>query len=115
VALGLQRSGGIITSAAVIVIVVSACFATADLIIVKALGLGMALAVALDATLVRGLLVPATMRLLGNLNWWLPFLGVQRHPPNLARTLRALTHCKEQVPTDETETSRTDAGIGGTR
>jgi RND superfamily putative drug exporter len=81
VALGLQRSGGIITSAAVIVIVVSACFATADMILVKALGLGMALAVALDATLVRGLLVPATMRLLGNLNWWLPFVGVQRRRP----------------------------------
>ncbi len=80
VALGLQRSGGIITSAAVIVIVVSSCFATADMILVKALGLGMALAVALDATLVRGLMVPATMRLLGNINWWLPFLGVQRHP-----------------------------------
>lgn len=73
VALGLERSGGIITSAAVIVIVVSACFATADMILVKALGLGMALAVALDATLVRGLLVPSTMRLLGNWNWWLPF------------------------------------------
>src|SRR5579859_1972995 len=84
VALGLQRSGGIITSAAVIVVVVSASFATADMILVKALGLGMALAVALDATLVRGLLVPATMRLLGNWNWWLPFAGVQRHPPALA-------------------------------
>jgi RND superfamily putative drug exporter len=80
VALGLQRSGGIITSAAMIVIVVSACFATADVVVVKALGLGMALAVALDATLVRGLLVPATMRLLGNVNWWLPFVGVQRRP-----------------------------------
>ena len=80
VALGLQRSAGIITSAAVIVIVVSACFATADVVLVKAVGLGMALAVALDATLVRGLLVPATMRLLGNINWWLPFLGVQRYP-----------------------------------
>src|SRR5438105_4005113 len=89
VALGLQRSGGIITSAAVIVIVVSSCFATADMILVKALGLGMALAVALDATLVRGLLVPATMRLLGNLNWWLPFVGVQRHPPALAEYLDA--------------------------
>src|SRR5579859_266527 len=84
VALGLQRSGGIITSAAVIVVVVSACFATADMILVKALGLGMALAVILDATLVRGLLVPATMRLLGDWNWWLPFAGVQRHPPALA-------------------------------
>src|SRR5438034_10294705 len=84
VALGLQRSGGIITSAALIVIVVSAAFATADVILVKALGLGMALAVLLDATFVRALLVPATMRLLGNLNWWLPFAGVQRHPPALA-------------------------------
>src|SRR6266480_4522296 len=80
VALGLQRSGGII---------VSACFATADMILVKALGLGMALAVVIDATLVRGLLVPSTMRLLGNLNWWLPFASVQRHPPALADYMRA--------------------------
>lgn len=84
VALGLQRSGGIITNAAVIVIVVSACFATADMILVKALGLGMALAVLIDATLVRGLLVPATMRLLGKWNWWLPFVGTQHYPPVLA-------------------------------
>ncbi len=89
VALGLQRSGGIITSAAAIVIVVSACFATADMILVKALGLGMALAVLIDATLVRGLLVPATMRLLGNLNWWLPFVGVQRKPPSLMEFLES--------------------------
>jgi len=84
VALGLQRSGGIITSAAIIVIVVSACFATADMILVKALVLGMALAVLIDATLVRGLLVPATMCLLGKWNWWQPFVGVQHHPPVLA-------------------------------
>ncbi|HLI71682.1 MAG TPA: MMPL family transporter [Ktedonobacteraceae bacterium] len=89
VALGLERSGGIITSAAVIVIVVSACFATADMILVKALGLGMALAVAIDATLVRGLLVPSTMRLLGNWNWWLPFVGIQRRPPMLAEIYQA--------------------------
>lgn len=87
VALGMQRSGAIITSAALIVVVVSSCFATADMILVKALGLGMALAVIIDATLVRGLLVPATMRLLGNLNWWLPFAGVQRRPPALAEYL----------------------------
>jgi RND superfamily putative drug exporter len=84
VALGLQRSGRIITSAALIVIVVSLCFATADMTLVKALGLGMAIAVALDATLVRGLLVPATMQLLGDWNWWLPFVGVQRRRPFLA-------------------------------
>lgn len=73
VALGLERSGAIITSAAAIVIVVSMAFATADIVIVKALGVGMALAVLLDATLVRGLLVPATMRLLGTINWWWPW------------------------------------------
>lgn len=72
VAEGLEQSGKIITSAALIVVAVSAAFLSADMILVKALGLGMALAVTLDATLVRGLLVPATMRLLGGLNWWLP-------------------------------------------
>jgi RND superfamily putative drug exporter len=72
VAVGLERSGRIITSAAAIVILVSLSFAAADLVIVKALGVGMALAVLLDATLVRGLLVPATMRLLGNINWYWP-------------------------------------------
>jgi RND superfamily putative drug exporter len=72
VAVGLERSGRIITSAAAIVILVSLSFAAADLVIVKALGVGMALAVLLDATLVRGLLVPATMRLLGDINWCWP-------------------------------------------
>lgn len=72
VAAGLEHSGGIITSAAAIVILVSLAFASADMVIVKALGVGMALAVLLDASLVRGLLVPATMRLLGSVNWWWP-------------------------------------------
>jgi len=72
VAMGLERSGRIVTSAALIVVVVSSSFIAADMILVKAIGLGMALAVFLDATLVRGLLVPATMRLLGSVNWWLP-------------------------------------------
>ena len=72
VAIGLERSGAIITSAAAIVVLVSLAFASADMVIVKALGVGMALAVFLDATLVRGLLVPATMRLLGDANWWWP-------------------------------------------
>lgn len=112
VALGLQRSGGIITSAAVIVIVVSACFATADMILVKALGLGMALAVALDASLVRGLLVPATMRLLGNVNWWLPFFGVQRHP--FARR-EGYTEDIVGAPAHQTANAQKDAGVGGKR
>ncbi len=72
VAMGLQRSGRIITSAALLVVVVTASFVTADVVLIKALGFGIALAVFLDATVVRALLVPATMRLLGEWNWWLP-------------------------------------------
>jgi RND superfamily putative drug exporter len=72
VARGLERSGRIVTSAALIVVVVAGSFAFADIVLIKALGVGMAIAVALDATVVRALLVPATMRLLGHWNWWLP-------------------------------------------
>jgi RND superfamily putative drug exporter len=72
VAVGLQRSGQIITSAALLVVVVAGSFITADVVLIKALGFGIALAVFLDATVVRALLVPATMRLLGDWNWWLP-------------------------------------------
>src|SRR5215212_1354458 len=72
VAIGLQRSGRIITSAALLVVVVAGSFVTADVVLIKALGFGIALAVFLDATVVRALLVPSTMRLLGAWNWWLP-------------------------------------------
>jgi len=72
VARGLERSGRIVTSAALIVVVVAGSFAFADIVLIKALGLGVAIAVALDATVVRALLVPATMRLLGDRNWWIP-------------------------------------------
>ncbi len=72
VASGLQQSGRIITGAALIVVVVTVSFVSAEIVLVKALGLGIAIAVFLDATIVRALLVPATMRLLGNVNWWLP-------------------------------------------
>ena len=72
VAHGLERSGRIVTSAALIVVVVSGSFAFADIVLIKALGLGIAIAVALHATAVRALLVPPTMRLLGRWNWWVP-------------------------------------------
>ena len=72
VARGLERSGRIVTSAALIVVVVAASFSFADIVLIKALGLGVAIAVALDATVVRALLVPSTMRLLGRWNWWMP-------------------------------------------
>jgi len=72
VARGLERSGRIVTSAALIVVVVAGSFAFADIVLIKALGVGIAIAVALDATIVRALLVPATMKLLGTWNWWAP-------------------------------------------
>jgi RND superfamily putative drug exporter len=72
VAIGLEKSGRLITGAAAIMVGVFAAFALADIVLIKAIGLGMALAVAIDATLVRALVVPATMRLLGDLNWWAP-------------------------------------------
>lgn len=80
VAKGLEKSGKIITSAAIIVVVVGAAFSMADIVIIKALGLGIALAVFLDATVVRTLLVPATMRLLGKWNWWAPSFILRRLP-----------------------------------
>ena len=72
VAEGLERSGRLITSAAAIMVSVFTAFALARVVLIKAMGLGMAIAVALDATLVRVLIVPSTMRLLGELNWWAP-------------------------------------------
>ena len=72
VAKGLQHTGKIITSAALLFIVVTGAFATADIVIIKSLGVGIAVAIALDATIVRALLVPATMRLMGRYNWWSP-------------------------------------------
>jgi RND superfamily putative drug exporter len=72
VAAGLQHSGRIITSAALLLAIVIGGFATSGIVFLKMIGVGMLVAVLLDATVVRGLLVPATMRLLGRANWWAP-------------------------------------------
>jgi uncharacterized membrane protein YdfJ with MMPL/SSD domain len=72
IALGLQRSGRIISSAALIIIVVFAGFATGDLMVIKQLGTALAVAVLLDATLVRCLLVPALMTWQRRIMWWSP-------------------------------------------
>ena len=69
---GLAHTGRIITSAALILLVVIGAFAAGDLVYVKQIGVGMAAAIAIDVTLVRALLVPATMQLLGDWNWWAP-------------------------------------------
>jgi len=72
VANGLQRSGRIITSAALLLAVVIGGFTTSGIVLMKMIGVGMLVAVLIDATVVRALLVPATMRLLGTVNWWAP-------------------------------------------
>ena len=72
VAVGLQRSGRIITAAALVLALSFVAFATSGVTIMKMLGLGIAFAILLDATIIRALLVPALMRLFGDLNWWAP-------------------------------------------
>jgi RND superfamily putative drug exporter len=100
VAAGLQRSGRIITSAAFLVIIVFLGFAAGQTLGVKEFGLALAIAVAVDATLVRMILVPATMTLLGKANWWAPAplrrlhqrLGLHEapaHPASLTAAARA--------------------------
>jgi RND superfamily putative drug exporter len=69
---GIKTTAGVVTSAAAVMISVFAIFATLSLLIFKQLGVGLAVAVLIDATLIRGVLLPATMKLLGDWNWYLP-------------------------------------------
>jgi uncharacterized membrane protein YdfJ with MMPL/SSD domain len=72
VAAGLQRTGGIITTAALLLVVVIGAFSLSGITFIKLIGVAMAIAIVVDATVVRALLVPASMRLLGRWNWWAP-------------------------------------------
>jgi RND superfamily putative drug exporter len=72
VARGLEKTGSVITNAALLFVIVTVAFTFTSLVITKEIGLGMTIAVLVDATIIRSLLVPATMRLLGRWNWWLP-------------------------------------------
>jgi RND superfamily putative drug exporter len=72
IAEGLERSGRLITGAAAIMVAVFLAFGLAEVVLIKSIGIGLAIAVALDATIVRVLIVPAVMRLLGRYNWWAP-------------------------------------------
>ncbi len=72
VAFGLEKTGGVITSAALLFVIVTGAFTFTRLLETKEIGLGMTIAVLVDATIIRSLLVPATMRLLGRWNWWFP-------------------------------------------
>jgi len=72
VASGLQRTGGVITSAALLLVIVVGAFSASGITFIKLLGVGMIVALIIDASIVRVMLVPAAMRLLGRLNWWAP-------------------------------------------
>ena len=89
VAAGLQRTGGLITSLALLLIIVIGAFSASGITFIKLMGVGMIVALVVDATVVRVLLVPATMRLLGRANWWAP-------PP--LRRLYARYGIKEDTP-----------------
>jgi uncharacterized membrane protein YdfJ with MMPL/SSD domain len=89
VAFGVERTGRIVTAAAMLFIVAVGAFATSGVLFIKQVGIGTAIAVAIDATLVRALLVPALMALLGRWNWWAPAplrrlhdrIGISEGPP----------------------------------
>ena len=84
VANGLQRTGRLITGAAAIMVVVFSAFGLSSVVILKQIGLGLALAILIDATIVRALVVPATMRLMGKWNWWSPaWLGGSKNIENV--------------------------------
>jgi RND superfamily putative drug exporter len=72
VAVGLERTGRIVTAAALLFFIAFGAFVTSEIVVLKVLGLGTALAVLIDATIIRALLVPALMQLLGRWNWWAP-------------------------------------------
>jgi RND superfamily putative drug exporter len=72
IASGLQRTGGVITSAALLLVIVVGAFSASGITFIKLLGVGMIVALVVDASIVRVMLVPATMRLLGRANWWAP-------------------------------------------
>ena len=79
VAIGLERTGALVTAAAALLAMVFLSFVTSGISFIKLLGLGTALAVLVDATLIRGALVPAFMRLMGERNWWAPAWAKRLH------------------------------------
>ncbi|MEO5953411.1 MAG: MMPL family transporter, partial [Chloroflexia bacterium] len=93
VANGVQRTGGIITSAALLLVVVIGAFALGEVLFIKQIGTGLAIAIIVDATIVRMILVPATMRILGKWNWYAP--------KPLARLYKRLGFSESEAPEGE--------------
>lgn len=98
VALGLEHTAGIITAAGLIMIAVFGSFALTNVLVIKELGFGLAVAILIDTTLVRMVLVPASMKLMGNLNWWMP---------------KALDRLVPEIDEGEPPPIRTAPGIAG--
>jgi len=97
VALGLDRTGGIVSAAALCLALAMGALVLSQLVFVKELGLGVAFAVLLDATLVRAILVPATMKLLGRAAWWSPWSAHPSQEPLPAPALLQTPHAPELV------------------
>ncbi|MGA8116952.1 MAG: MMPL family transporter [Actinocatenispora sp.] len=102
VASGLQRTGRLITAAALLIAVVLVSFGASHVAMLKMFGIGLALAVIVDATLVRGVLVPAFMRLIGDANWWSP------KPLRALHRRFGLSESDEPGPTSRTEPAAAD-------
>jgi RND superfamily putative drug exporter len=105
VAYGLRTTGGIITGAAVIMVAVFAAFASGRIAALQEMGFGLAIAVFLDATIVRSVLVPSAMKLLGDRNWylprwlqWLPQIDVEGHAATVE--VPELVEVSEPSPTN---------------
>jgi RND superfamily putative drug exporter len=92
VAIGLERTGRIVTAAAGLLAIVFLAFATSEVSFIQLFGIGSALAIVVDATLIRALLVPAFMRLAGRANWWAP------HPLRRLHDRIGLTHAGPAAP-----------------
>ena len=105
VAYGLRTTGGIITGAALIMAAVFWGFAVGDMVSFQQMGFGLGMAVLIDATIVRSVLVPAAMKLLGDANWylprwlqWLPRLTVEASEPEPALPAAAPAEAPERIP-----------------
>jgi RND superfamily putative drug exporter len=110
VADGLSRTAGVITGAALIMVTVFSAFALADSITIKSIGVGMAIAVLIDATIIRVLLVPAAMRLMGRWNWWAP------GPLGRFADRLGFSHVEDEpdsAPPNEPTDRRAAAGLAG--
>lgn len=101
IAEGLERSGRLITGAAAIMVAVFLAFGLAEVVLIKSIGIGLAIAVALDATVVRALIVPAVMRLLGHFNWWAPApLRTLHRRAGFGRLVHAPVEAPVEVPVE---------------